>query len=330
VTRRLPAGFELDDNRDRIDVDAVHAYLSQESYWARGRSYLAVASTVRQAARVVGLYHGDRQVGFARVLSDNVHIAYLCDVYVLSLYRGRGLGVDLVREAVDNGPQRSLQWWLATQDAHGLYRRFGFAPADDRRLIRPAGEKPSRLRRNDVRLEPLDEQWRDDVADLVDDPEVLRFTRVPDPPPQEYARSWISKYAAGRAEGTREGFAAVDDSGRFVGLGLATIDRAASQLELGYIVARAARGQGVATQILHLLTQWAFQELQAQRVLLIVNVENHASQRVAERCGYRREGVMRSIQLKRGKRIDATLWSRLPTDPEPPPSEDGSRRPGRR
>lgn len=93
------------------------------------------------------------------------------------------------------------------------------------------------------------------------------------------------------------------------------IDRAGAEAELGYIVARHARGHGVGGEILRLLTEWAFDELEAQRLILIIDVANHASQRIAERGGYQREGVMRSIPLKAGRRIDAALWSRLPTDP---------------
>ena len=170
----------------------------------------------------------------------------------------------------------------------------------------------------EVRLERLDERWVDAVADLVADPEVLRFTRIPEPPPDGFARSWIGMYEAGRRDGSREGFAAVDREGRFVGLGLAPeIDRAAGELELGYIVAREARGRGLGSEILRLLTRWAFEEVEAQRVHLIIDVENPASARVAERCGYRLEGVMRSIHVKQGQRADAGLWSRLPGDPRP-------------
>ena len=166
-----------------------------------------------------------------------------------------------------------------------------------------------------VRLERLDERWLDEVADLVADPEVRRFTRIAEPPPEGFARRWIDAYEAGRRDGTREGFAAFDGDGRFVGLGLAPeIDREAGELELGYIVAPAVRGRGLGTEILRLLTRWAFDELEAQRVYLIIDVENPASARVAERCGYRLEGVMRSIHLKQGQRVDAGLWSRLPTD----------------
>jgi GNAT superfamily N-acetyltransferase len=136
LRRALTGGLELDDDRARIDVDAVYEYLSGESYWARGRSRAEIESTVREAARVVGLYDGDRQVGLARVISDGVHVAHLCDVYVLASYRGRGFGVELVREAVDNGPDAKLAWTLATKDAHGLYERFGFAAPDERIMQR--------------------------------------------------------------------------------------------------------------------------------------------------------------------------------------------------
>jgi GNAT superfamily N-acetyltransferase len=131
LRRKLSGSLEIDDDRDRIDADAVHRYLSSESYWARGCSREAVARTIRDAARVIGLYDGERQVGFARVLSDGVRMSHLCDVYVLPAYRGRGFGVELVREAVDNGPHAGLAWTLKTKDAHGLYERFGFrAPGE--------------------------------------------------------------------------------------------------------------------------------------------------------------------------------------------------------
>jgi RimJ/RimL family protein N-acetyltransferase len=110
----------------------------------------------------------------------------------------------------------------------------------------------------DVRLQPLDERWLDDVAELVADPQVRRFTRIPEPPPQDFARSWIDKYSEGHRDGTCEGFAVVDGDGRFVGLALApAIDRRIRELELGYIVASGARGRGIATEILRLLTDWA-------------------------------------------------------------------------
>ena len=168
----------------------------------------------------------------------------------------------------------------------------------------------------DVRLEPLDERWTDDVGALIEDSEVLRFTRIPEPPPAGFVRRWLRSYEAGRHDGTRDGFAATDSAGRFLGLALAPrIDREAGEIELGYIVAREVRGRGAGTAILRVLTRWAFDDIQAQRAYLIIDVDNPASRRVAERAGYRLEGVMRSIHVKQGRRADAQLWSRLPTDP---------------
>jgi RimJ/RimL family protein N-acetyltransferase len=180
----------------------------------------------------------------------------------------------------------------------------------------------------EIRLERLDGRWLDEVADLVSDPDVRRFTRIAEPPPEGFARSWIDAYETGRRDGSREGFAAVEGDARFVGLGLAPeIDREGRELELGYIVAAHARGRGLGTQILRLLTRWAFDDVGAQRVYLVIDVENPASARVAERCGYRLEGIMRSIHVKQGQRADAGLWSRLPGDP--PPAQDGARRSSR-
>lgn len=128
--------LELDDDPERVDVTAVHAFLSNDSYWARGRSLDEVQRLVRNASRVVGLYDGSRQIGFARVVSDGATIAYLADVYVLQPWRGRGLGVELVREAVEHGPHRGIRWILHTADGHDLYRQFGFVPPSDRLLVR--------------------------------------------------------------------------------------------------------------------------------------------------------------------------------------------------
>ena len=126
MRRELPGGFELDDDPLRIDLDAVYRYLSEESYWAKGRPRETVERLVREASRVVGLYHDGGQVGFCRAVTDGVTIVYLADVYVLPDFRGRGLGVELAREMVENGPYATLRWILHTADAHGLYERLGF------------------------------------------------------------------------------------------------------------------------------------------------------------------------------------------------------------
>jgi len=136
VPRTLPGGFVLDDDPSRVDVDEVHRFLSSESYWARGRSRETVERLVRAADRVVGVYDGERQIGFARAVSDGVSFAYLADVYVLPTYRGRGLGVELVREIVENGPYAERKWLLHTGDAHGLYSKLGFGPPSERLMER--------------------------------------------------------------------------------------------------------------------------------------------------------------------------------------------------
>jgi GNAT superfamily N-acetyltransferase len=138
MRRELEGGYELDDDRDRVDVGVVHAYLSEESYWAKGRSLEEVRRLVGETTRVIGLYAPDgSQAGFCRVVSDDAAFAYLADVFVLDAHRGRGLGVQLVREAVDGGPQAGLRWLLGTEDAHGLYAKVGFGKPGKMILERP-------------------------------------------------------------------------------------------------------------------------------------------------------------------------------------------------
>ena len=139
MRREVAPGIEIDDDPERVDIAEVHRFLSEESYWARGRSRARIERAVRGSARVVGLYEGERQVGFARVLSDG-NIAYLADVYVLAELRGRGLGRVLVAETIEGGPFADCRWLLHTRDAHDLYRRLGFSEPDDPTLMqRPAG-----------------------------------------------------------------------------------------------------------------------------------------------------------------------------------------------
>jgi len=166
-----------------------------------------------------------------------------------------------------------------------------------------------------MRLEPFTAAHIPLLDELLGDPDTLRWTRIPEPPPADFGADWTGRYEAGRADGTTEGFAALGDDGLFLGLALVpTIDREAGEAELGYMVAPSARGRGIGTEILRELTAWAFEQ-GIQRCELIISVGNDASERVAERAGYVREGTLRSIHLKQGKREDVTVWSRLPTDP---------------
>jgi GNAT superfamily N-acetyltransferase len=142
VKRELPGGFEVDDDRGRIDVDAVHDFVSNHSYWAPGRPLEEQQRLVREATRVVGVYDNGRQIGFARAVSDGASVTYLADVYVLPEYRGRGLGVELVREMIENGPYAENRWMLHTKDAHALYAKFGFGPPSERVMERPRRVSP--------------------------------------------------------------------------------------------------------------------------------------------------------------------------------------------
>ena len=137
MRRDLGDGFELDDDPARIDVEEVHRFLSEESYWAAGRELAVQERLVREALRVVGLYHEGRQVGFCRAAGDGVAVTYLADVYVLHEHRGRGLGVELVREMVENGPYARNRWMLHTADAHELYAKLGFDVPGPRTMERP-------------------------------------------------------------------------------------------------------------------------------------------------------------------------------------------------
>ena len=142
MKRGVGDGYELDDDAGRIDRDAVHEYLVR-SYWAESRPRDVQDALIDNAARVVGLYHEGEQVGFSRAISDGHVQSYLADVYVLEEHRGRGLGVELVRFSVEEGPLAGTKWYLHTLDAHDLYRKFGFAEPSERVLERVTLPQPS-------------------------------------------------------------------------------------------------------------------------------------------------------------------------------------------
>jgi GNAT superfamily N-acetyltransferase len=115
-----------------LDVETIHRYLSTESYWATGRSIDTVRHSIEHSL-AFGLYEGDRQAGFARVITDYATFAWLADVFVLEEFRGRGLGKWFMGVIVSHPELKGLRRWvLATKDAHELYRRFGFTG-----LLRP-------------------------------------------------------------------------------------------------------------------------------------------------------------------------------------------------
>ena len=137
----LPDGYELDDDKTRVDVDALVDFLTTEAYWGRWRGRDEIERQLASAWRVVAAYDGTgAMAGFARAVSDGVAYAYLADVHVDPAHRGHGLGVAVVREIVHGAGASEFRWTLHTKDAHGLYERFGFAPPGPDLLERPRPE----------------------------------------------------------------------------------------------------------------------------------------------------------------------------------------------
>jgi RimJ/RimL family protein N-acetyltransferase len=166
-----------------------------------------------------------------------------------------------------------------------------------------------------IRLVPLTRDHEPALADLVQDEDVRRYTRVPTEPSPDFVATWLGTYVEGWRDGSRAGFAIETHDGEFLGLGLfVRIEREARQGEIGYVVGSAARGKGVATRTLRLLTDWGFSQLGLERIELWIDTTNASSERVAERIGYIREGVLRSYWFKEEIRRDFGIWSRLRTD----------------
>jgi len=118
-------GYVISTDPARLDVDVIHRFLT-ESYWAAGVPRDVVKRSIEQSLPF-GLYTENRQIGFARVITDRATFAYLADVFVLDEFRGEGLGKWLIEVVVSHPELAGLRrWMLATRDAHGLYRKSGF------------------------------------------------------------------------------------------------------------------------------------------------------------------------------------------------------------
>jgi GNAT superfamily N-acetyltransferase len=118
--------FTISTDRDLLQIDAIHKFLSEESYWAQTRTRAQTETAIKNSLPF-GVYKGENQIGFARVVTDYATFAYLGDVYILAEFRGRGLSKWLM-EVIVNHPhlQGFRRWVLATRDAHALYEKFGF------------------------------------------------------------------------------------------------------------------------------------------------------------------------------------------------------------
>jgi GNAT superfamily N-acetyltransferase len=117
--------YTISNDRQRLDLHVTHDFLTN-SYWAKGRTLDRVTQSI-ECSLPFGLYYQDAQIGFARVITDYVVLAFLADVFVLEPHRGKGLGTWLVK-VVTGLPELSSvrRWLLGTRDAHGLYGKFGF------------------------------------------------------------------------------------------------------------------------------------------------------------------------------------------------------------
>ncbi len=119
-------GFLISTDTALLDVTLIHHFLDQLSYWGKGISMQTVQTSIKNSL-CFGVYHQQKQVGFARVITDHATFAYLCDVFILPAYRKSGLSKWLM-QTIRNYPnlQSLRRWTLATADAHGLYEQFGF------------------------------------------------------------------------------------------------------------------------------------------------------------------------------------------------------------
>jgi GNAT superfamily N-acetyltransferase len=140
LTRARRGDYTITTDPSDVDIDAVHAFLTN-AYWARGIPRDVMERAVA-GSLPFSLFHGERQIGFARVITDRATYAYLADVYVLEEYRGQGLGTWLIEVVVAHPDLQGLRRLsLVTRDAHSLYRKFGFAelatPEQHMEIARP-------------------------------------------------------------------------------------------------------------------------------------------------------------------------------------------------
>jgi GNAT superfamily N-acetyltransferase len=122
--------FSISTDKEKMDIPVIHSYLTR-SYWAEGIPVETVARAI-EGSMCFGLFHGSKQIGVARVISDKATFAYLCDVFIDETYRGKGLGKFLMETIFKHESLQGLRrFTLTTKDAHGLYSRYGFAPLNN-------------------------------------------------------------------------------------------------------------------------------------------------------------------------------------------------------
>ncbi len=135
MRKRIDDNYYINDDKKELQLDVIHQYLSEESYWAQKIPIEVVAKSIEHS-KSIGVFYKKEQIGFARVLTDYATFAYIGDVFILENHRKKGLSKALVRYILDHPELQGLRRWiLMTHDAHGLYEQFDFKVV----------EKPSRV-----------------------------------------------------------------------------------------------------------------------------------------------------------------------------------------
>lgn len=144
--------YEISDDRTRLDIKLIHNYLATETYWAVGRNIETVKRSIEHSLPF-GVYNGNEQVGFARVLTDYATFAWVADVFILPAHRGQGLSKWLMEVILAHPDLQGFRRWvLATKDAHELYRKYGFQQL----------KRPERwMERPDPNMKEAPDYWRD-------------------------------------------------------------------------------------------------------------------------------------------------------------------------
>jgi GNAT superfamily N-acetyltransferase len=134
----------VSDDRSLLDMGLIHRFLSEDSYWAKGRTREQVEASIEASVCVGGYGPGDEQIAFARAVTDAVSFAWICDVFVVPGARGHGFGKQIVAAILEHPsvtPARNVV--LGTADAHTLYEGFDFVPIDSARFMRRGAAGPS-------------------------------------------------------------------------------------------------------------------------------------------------------------------------------------------
>lgn len=326
--------YEIDDDPARVDTDAAVAFLTTQAYWARWRDPVVIREQIGAAWRVMAAYDSaGAMVGFARAFSDGAS-AYLADVYVLPARRGAGLGAAIVRAMVEEGAGAGMRWMLHTADAHGLYRRFGFAAGDGSYLERPrreqAGPGPARtsgtfpgadpldtgaLLGQEVRLEPLGYHHAPGLlAASSGGGDLYRWMGHLVPHDEQQVRRFVEVALRARDQGAavpyavvRHGDGSVVGSTRFHGIefwpwqlaGVPGNDpRIPDVVEIGWTwLSKDVIRTAANTEMKRLMLAHAFESWRVQSVCLHADVRNKRSRAAIERIGAQFEGILRSHRL---------------------------------